>query len=41
MERFAAQCKLCKVPFVGLRGWTFRVFFRVAPFRKNPNICNR
>jgi hypothetical protein len=35
------SCKLCGVPFTGLRGWWQRTFRDVEPFRKNPNVCNR
>ncbi len=35
------QCRLCGVPFTGVRGWLFHAFWGVEPFRKNPNLCNR
>ena len=40
IPRFARFCKLCGVPFTGLRGWYARTFKGIEPFYKNPNICN-
>jgi adenylate cyclase len=40
IPRIARSCKLCGVPFTGLRGWYARTFKGIEPFYKNPNICN-
>jgi hypothetical protein len=35
------RCKLCGVPFTGIRGWINYTFKDIEPFSKNPNICNQ